>query len=89
MSKLVNFFSDSSKLDGPKNYKTWSHHMQNTSIFSDFWKDICNGEKYPIKPPNARELVKWELRDEKALALLISSVTNEICIHIENATNTF
>ena len=59
MSKLVNLFTDSDKLDGPKNYKTWSHHMKNTLIFNDLWKDICNKEKAPITPTDTRELAKW------------------------------
>jgi hypothetical protein len=84
MSKLVNLFIDFDKLNGLKNYMTWSHHMQNTLIFNDLWKYICNGEKAPIKLINARELAKWELRDEKALALLRSYVTDEMFIHIEN-----
>ena len=48
------------------------------------WKNICNGKKNPIKSIDARELAKWESRDEKTLTLLRSSVTDEIFIHIEN-----
>jgi hypothetical protein len=87
MSKLVNLFIDSDKLDGPKNYKAWSHHMQSTLIYNELWKDVCSGDKAPIKPIDARELEKWELKDEKALALLRSFVIDEMFVHIENATD--
>jgi hypothetical protein len=53
-------------------------------VFNDLWKDVCNREKSPIKPIDARELEKRESRDEKELALLRSSVTYEMFIHIEN-----
>jgi len=87
MSKLLNLFTDSDKLDGSKNYKTWSRHMQNTLIYNELWKDVCIGDKAPTKPNDARESAKWELKDEKALALLKSSVSDAMFVHIENATN--
>jgi len=59
--------------------------MHSTLVFNDLWKYICQWEKALINLIDARELAKWELRDEKALALLRSHVTNEIHIHIENA----
>jgi hypothetical protein len=87
MSKLVNLFTDSDKLDGPKNYKTWSRHMKNTLIYNELWKDVFNGDKPPTNPIDDIELDIWELKDEKTLALLRSSVTNEMFVHIENVTN--
>jgi hypothetical protein len=59
--------------------------MQNTLIYNELWKDVCNGDKPPTKPIDARELARWELKDEKALALLKSFVTDEMFVHIENA----
>lgn len=50
--------------------------MQNTLIYNELWKDVCNGDKAPTKPNDARESAKWELKDEKALALLKSSVSD-------------
>jgi hypothetical protein len=38
----------------------------------------------PRKPIETAQLAKWELKDEKALALTHSIVSNEVFIHIEN-----
>jgi hypothetical protein len=65
MSKLINLFIDSDKLDGPKNYKSWKCHMQNTLIYNELWHDICDGDTPPTKPIDVAPLAKWELKDEK------------------------
>jgi hypothetical protein len=85
MSKLINLFTESDKLDGPKNYKTWSRHMHSTLIYNELWCDICDGDTAPTKPNEATSLAKWNLKDEKALALLCSSVTEQMFVHIENS----
>ena len=59
--------------------------MQNTLIYNELWKDVCNGDKHPTKPIDAKELARWELKDENILALLKYFVTNEMFVHIENA----
>ena len=58
MSKLINIFTESDKLDGPNNYKSWSRHMQNTMIYNELWRDICDGDTSPTKPTNATSLAK-------------------------------
>jgi hypothetical protein len=85
MSKLINLFTESDKLDGPKNYKSWSRHMQNTLIYNELWHDICDGDTTPAKPTDVASLEKWKLKDEKELALLCSSVTEHMFVHIENS----
>jgi uncharacterized protein YbcC (UPF0753/DUF2309 family) len=85
MSKLINLFMESDKLDGPKNYKSWSQHMYNTLIYNELWCDICDGDTAPTKPIDATSLAKWNLKDEKALALLRSSVIEHMFVHIENS----
>jgi hypothetical protein len=84
MSKVINLFSESDKLEGSKNYKAWKQHMESTLIYNELWKDICNGDVKPNKSTNARPLAKWELKDEKALALIKSSVNEEMYVHFEN-----
>jgi len=59
--------------------------MQNTLIYNELWRDICDGDTAPTKPTNATSLAKWNLKDEKALALLRSSVTEHMFVHIENS----
>ena len=39
-----------------------------------------------VKPTDATALEKWELQNEKALSLLHSSLSNNLCIHIENTS---
>jgi len=34
MSKLINLFTNSKKLDGSKNHKSWKCHMQNTLMYN-------------------------------------------------------
>jgi hypothetical protein len=85
MSKLINLFYESDKLKGCKNYKSWKQHMESTLIYSELRKDICNGNAKPNKPTNAGPIAKWELKDEKTLALIKSSVNEEKYVHIENA----
>jgi len=66
MSKLENIFIDSNKLDGPKKYKTWDHHMQSTLIYNELWKYICSGGKSPINPIDARQLTKLGIEGWKS-----------------------
>jgi hypothetical protein len=54
-------------------------------IYNDLWCDICDGDTAPTKPIDATSLEKWHLKDEKALALLCSSVTEHLFVHIENS----
>jgi hypothetical protein len=65
MSKLINLFIESDKLDGLKNYKSWIPHMQNTLIYNELWYDICDGDTAPTKTTDATSLAKWNLKDEK------------------------
>ena len=83
MSKVANLLTDLDKLDG-SNYKSWSGHMQRTLIYIELWKDVCSGESAPTKPTDVRDLARWELKDEKALSLLRSFVSDEMFVHIEN-----
>ena len=85
--KFINLFNTSNKLECSKNYKIWSWHIQSTLIYNELWKGICNAQ--PTKPTNATHLVKWELKDEKALALIQSIVSNEVFGHIENCSDSW
>ena len=84
MSKLINFFSDSDKLEGSKSYKTWQHLIEITLIYNELWHDICDGDVKPNKPTDAAVLEKWEVKNSKALALIKSSVNDEMYVHIKN-----
>ena len=85
MSKLINFFSDSDKLEGSKSYKTWQRLIESTLVYNELWHDICDGDVKPNKPTDAAALTKWEVKNSKALALIKSSVNDEMYVHIENA----
>ena len=86
MSKIVNLFTDSDKLDGVKNYKSWQRHMKNTLIYNELWRGICEGDPTSTKLTDATALAKWELQNEKELALIHSFVYDYLCIHIENTS---
>jgi hypothetical protein len=87
MSKLINLFSDSDKLEGTKSYKTWKRLIESTLIYNELWRDICNEDTKPNKPTDAATLAKWEVKNAKALALIKSSVNDEMYVHIENTTD--
>ena len=87
MSKLINLFSDSNKLEGVKYYKTWKHLIESTLIYYELWHDICDGDIKPNKPTDATLLAKWEVKNSKALGLIKPLVNNEIYFHIENASD--
>jgi hypothetical protein len=61
--------------------------MESTLIYNELWKDICNGDVKPNKPIDAGPLAKWELKDEKYLALIKSFVNEEMFVHIENTSD--
>eukprot|EP00253_Pinus_taeda_P028910 PITA_28910 len=85
MSKLINLFSDSDKLEGTKSCKTWHRLIESTLIYNELWQGICDGDVKPNKPTDATALEKWEVKNAKALALIKSSVNDEMYVHIENA----
>ena len=87
MSKLVNLFSEYDKLQGSKNYKTWKRHFEINFIYNELFRDVCDGDVKPNKPTNAALLSKWEIKNAKSLALIKSSVNDEMYVHIENASD--
>jgi hypothetical protein len=87
MSKIISLFNDSDKLEGSKNYKAWSRHIQSTLIYNELWKGICNEQ--PTKPTDVVPLARWELKDENALALIQSTVSDEVFVHIENCIDSW
>jgi hypothetical protein len=87
MSKLINLFFNSDKLEGTKSYKTWKRLIESTLIYNELWHDICNENTKPNKPIDAATLAKWEIKNAKALALIKSSVNDEMYVHIENITD--
>jgi hypothetical protein len=87
MSKLINLFTHSEKLDGSNNYKYWKRYMQNTLICNELQCDIFDSDTPPTKPSVAAPIAKLELRDEKALAFLQSFVNEHMFVHIKSSTN--
>jgi len=60
--------------------------MESTFIYNELWYGVCNGDVKPNKPTDAGSLAKWEIKDAKELALIKSSVNDELYVHIENAS---
>ena len=50
MSKLINLFSETDKLEGVKSYNTWRRLIESTLIFNELWHGICDGNIKPNKP---------------------------------------
>lgn len=87
MSKLVNLFFESNKLESAKTYTTWKRLIERTLIYNELWRDVCNGDVKPNKPTNATLLAKWEIKNVKSIALIKSSVNDEMYVHNENASD--
>ena len=60
---------------------------ENTLIYNELWRGICEGDPTSTKPTDATALAKWELQNEKELALSHSLVYDYLCIHIENTSS--
>ena len=58
MSKLINLFFESDKLEGVKYCKTWKRLIESTLIYSKLWHEICDGNIKPNKPIDATLLAK-------------------------------
>ena len=61
--------------------------MKNTLVYNELWRGICDADPNSTKPTNATALAKWELQNEKALALIHSSLSDHLCIHIKNTSS--
>ena len=61
--------------------------MKNTLIYNELWQGICDVDPTSTKPTDVTTLAKWELQNEKAVALIHSSVSDNLCIHIENTSS--
>ena len=60
--------------------------MKNTLVYNELWRGICDADPASTKPIDATALAKWELQNEKALALIHLYVSDHLCIHIENTS---
>lgn len=87
MLKLINLFFDSDKLEGVKSYKTRKRLIESTLIYNELWQEIFDREIKPNKSTNVTSLAKWEAKNAKALALIKSSVNDDMYIHIENTSD--
>ena len=61
--------------------------MKNTLVYNELWRGICDADPTTTKPTDATALAKWELQNEKELALIHSFVYDYLCIHIENTSS--
>jgi len=72
-----------------ENWSEWSTKIKHTLIFNDFWVGICDGDNQPTKPTNAKELTVWNVKNNKAYALIASSVSEEVNCHISSIYDTW
>ena len=63
--------------------------MHNTLMYKELWCDICDGDTAPTNPIDATSLETCNLKDEKSLSFLRSSVTEHMFVHIENSKDTW
>ena len=78
-------------LTGKENYPEWSRMIKHTLIFNELWKGVCVGEadNDPVQPTSDKELVIWENKNNKAYALITSSVNEEVSRHISSYSTAF
>jgi len=78
-------------LTGKENYPEWSRMIKHTLIFNELWKGVCVGEadNDPLQPTSDKELIIWENKNNKAYALIATSVNEEVSHHISSYSTTF
>ena len=65
--------------------------IKHTLIFNELWKGVCVGDrdKEPEKPTSDKEFAIWENKNNKAYALIATSVNEEVSHHISTFSNAF
>jgi len=74
-----------------ENYLEWSQNIKHTLIFNELWKGACVGEgdNEPKKPTSDKEFAIWENKNNKAYALIVASINEELSHHISPFSNAF
>jgi len=72
-----------------ENYPEWSRKIKHTLIFNELWKGVCVGEgdNEPAKPTSDKEFAIWENKNNKAYALISTSINEEVNRHISPFSN--
>eukprot|EP00253_Pinus_taeda_P025943 PITA_25943 len=67
-------------ITGKENYPEWSQMIKHTLIFNELWKGVCveDRDNEPKQPTSDKELVICENKNNKAYALITTSVNEEI-----------
>ena len=78
-------------LSGKEKYPEWSQKINNTLIFNELWRGICEGEGDlpPAKPTSDKEIAIWENKNCKAYALIVASINEEASCHITPFSNSY
>jgi len=78
-------------LTGEENYPEWSLMIKHILIFNELWKGVCvrEGDNDPVQPSSNKELVIWENKNNKAYALIVASVNEEVSRHISSYSTAF
>eukprot|EP00253_Pinus_taeda_P026355 PITA_26355 len=78
-------------LTGKENYLEWSWMIKHTLIFNELWKGVCvgDGDNEPVQPTSDKELIIWENINNKAYALIATSVNEEVSHHISSYSTAF
>ena len=78
-------------LIGKENYPEWSRMIKHTLIFNELWRGVCvgDGDKEPEQPTSEKEFAIWENKNNKAYALIATSVSEEVSRHISPFSTAF
>lgn len=78
-------------LSRKENYHEWSRKIKHTLIFNELWKGICEGEgdNAPEKPTSNKELSICKNKNNKAYALITTSINEDVSRHIYPFSNDF
>lgn len=63
-----------------------SRRIKHALVFNDLWKGICDGDT-PKKSTDSNELVVWQHKNDKALALIGASIIEEVNRHMNILDN--
>lgn len=71
-------------LTSKENWSEWSRKVKHALIFNYFWIRICDSNTQPTKLIDAKELVVWNMKNNKAYALIVASFNEKVNCHISS-----
>ena len=70
-------------LTNQTNYADWALEIETTARLGNFWKAYSGGNTAKITPPDATEIDRVETREEKAVGLILKTVSPNLRVELK------